>query len=300
MSGHCARRHLADSFPGDMSPREQDRIGIVGLGAVGGSLALALRDSAPVLAWARDPADRASARAAGIRVCREGDSTWLDEMTRTSVVVIAVPLDEVALVARDVVPRLSDDALVLHTASLQTRDALGMTDTEFKRVLGTHPIAGSERSGFGAADAATFRGATIRADARAASSERRRLEMVWRLAGIDRFVWGDAAEHDQLMSWVSHLPQIASTALAAALAQEGITHADVGPGARDATRLASSDFRMWAPILRTAPRESVVALRRLTSLLEAFVEALEQHDSTSVTSVWERARAWRTSTETPV
>jgi prephenate dehydrogenase len=283
-----------------MSPGDQEHIGIVGLGAVGGSLALALSDRAPLLAWSRDPADRASARAAGIRVCRDDGSTWIDEMAEATAIVIAVPLDAVAGVARDMAPRLSGDALVVHTAGLQSRDALGIADAEFQRVLGTHPIAGSERSGFVAADAGMFRGATVRAEARATSSQRRRIEMLWRQAGIDRFVWDEAAAHDQLMSWVSHLPQLTSTALAAALAAQGIAQVDVGPGARDATRLASSDFGMWVPILRNAPRETVLALRRLTSTLEALARALEHHDSTSAALVWEQARAWRASGEKAV
>lgn len=283
-----------------MSAGDEERIGIVGLGAVGGSLALALRDRVPLLAWSRDPADRASARAAGIRVCRDDGSTWIDEMAEATALVIAVPLDDVARVARDIAPRLPGDALVVHTASLQSRASLGIADAEFQRVLGTHPIAGSERSGFVGADAGMFRGATVRAEARATSLQRRRIEMLWRQAGIDRFAWDEAEAHDRLMSWVSHLPQLTSTALAAALATQGIARVEVGPGARDATRLASSDLEMWAPILRNAPRETVLALQRLTSTLEALGRALEHHDSTSVASVWEQARAWRKSGETAV
>jgi prephenate dehydrogenase len=280
-----------------MSRRDQERIGIVGLGAVGGSLALALRDRVPLLAWSRDATDRGAARAAGIHVCREAGSTWTDEMANTTLVVIAVPLDEVASVAREMLTRLPDEALVTHTASLQSRDALGMSEEESRRVLGTHPIAGSERSGFAAADAGMFRGATVRAEARATNVERQRIEKLWLDTGVARVTWGDAAAHDSLMSWVSHLPQLTSTALAAVLGQQAIAPLDVGPGVRDTTRLASSDFGMWAPIFRHAPRETVEGLRRLTSTLDALADALERHDATSIARSWEQARAWRASAE---
>jgi prephenate dehydrogenase len=280
-----------------MSPGDQERIGIIGLGAVGGSLALAMRDRAPVVAWSRDPVDRASARAEGIHVCREDYSAWIGEMADATAIVIAVPVDEVAAVARDIVPRVSGDALVMHTGSLQRAEALGLTDAEFRRVLGVHPIAGSERSGFGAASAGMFRGAAVRAEARATAAQRLRIEMLWRQAGIDRLTWDEATAHDQLMSWVSHLPQLTSTALAAALAAQGIAHGDVGPGARDATRLASSDFATWAPILRNAPRETALALNHLTRMLEAISESLADDDSKSFAAIWEQARAWRTRTE---
>jgi prephenate dehydrogenase len=280
-----------------MSPLDQERIGIVGLGAMGGSLALAWRDRAPVLAWSRDAADRESAHAAGVQVCGDDGSIWAEAMANTTVVVIAVPLDEVASVARELLARLPDDALVLHTASLQRRDAVGLGEHEFRRVLGTHPIAGSERSGFAAAHAGMFRGATVRAEARATNAERRRIDRLWRDTGIARVEWSDAAVHDELMAWVSHLPQLTSTALAAALGQQGIARRDVGPGARDTTRLASSDLGMWAPILQKAPRETVETLRRLTSMLDTLASALEKHDSASIAAIWEQARAWRARAE---
>lgn len=280
-----------------MSPPDQERIGIVGLGAVGGSLALAWRDRAPLLAWSRDAADRASARAAGISVCHDAGSTWMEDMATTTVVVIAVPLDEVASVAREMLSRLPDEALVLHTTSLQRRDALGLSERESRRVLGTHPMAGSERSGFAAADAGMFRGATVRAEARATDAERERIEMLWRDTGVAQIAWSDAAAHDELMAWVSHLPQLTSTALAAVLGERGIAQRDIGPGARDTTRLASSDPGVWAPILQHAPRETVVALRRLTSTLDALGNALEKHDAASIAAIWECARGWREAAE---
>ena len=277
----------------DMSPHDQERIGIVGLGVVGGSLALAWRDQHELLAWARDATDRAAARAAGIAVCGDDSSTWLADMATATVVVLAVPLHDVASVVRQVLAHLPDDSLVLHTTSLQSREALGLTDTEFRRVLGTHPIAGSERSGFSAADAAMFRGATVRADARATDAARARIERLWREAGISRIAWTDASVHDELMSWASHLPQLTATALAAVLARQGIEPRDIGPGARDMTRLAASDPGMWAPILQNAPRATVDALRRLTSALDALGNALDRRDAATLAASWEEARAWR-------
>jgi prephenate dehydrogenase len=282
-----------------MSPLGQERVGVVGLGAIGGSLALAWRDRVPLLAWSRDAEDRASARAAGIPVCRDAGSTWMEDMANTTVVVIAVPLDEVASVAREMLTRLHDETLVLHTTSLQGRDALGLSERESRRVLGTHPIAGSECAGFAAADAGMFRGATVRAEARATDAERERIERLWRDTGVARIAWSDAVAHDELMSWVSHLPQLTSTALAAVLGEQGIAQRDIGPGALDTTRLASSDPGMWAPILQNAPRETVAALRRLTSTLDALGNALEKHDAASIAEIWEHARAWRAGAEKP-
>jgi len=276
-----------------------ERIGIVGLGAIGGSLALACRDAAPVLAWSRDAADREGARAAGIDVCGGDDAEWPRAIAVATILVVAVPMDELAHVVAALLPHLPDECLLLHASSLQRREALGLSETELGRVLGTHPIAGSERSGFAAADSAMFRGATVRAEARATAPVRARVETLWRAAGAVRVVWDDAAAHDALMAWVSHLSQMASTALAAVLAEQGISPRDLGPGARDVTRLAKSDFGMWAPILAKAPQETVIAMRRLTSALRCLGDALEAHDAPTLGRTWNESRAWRTSAEDP-
>lgn len=278
----------------------QERIGIVGLGAIGGSLALAWLDFASVVAWSRDAGDRDAAHAAGIALAGGNESGWPGGMARSTTIVLAVPVDELADVVHELLPDVPDECLILHASSLQSREALGLSDAEFRRVLGTHPIAGSERSGFGAADSAMFRGATVRAEARATESQRARIHALWRAAGAARILWEEAPAHDALMSWVSHLSQLAATALAAVLGEQGISPRDLGPGARDATRLAASDFAMWAPILERAPRETVAAIRRLTSALQGLGDALEAHQLEAVARTWREARSWRTRPEDPV
>lgn len=286
---------LAYLLLSSMPSLDKERIGIVGLGAIGGSLALALNDRASPLAWSRDQRDRVAAAAAGIAVCRE--ATWATEMRACTAVIIAVPLNEIPSVVGELLPHLPETSLVMHVSSLQRPDALRLSQRDIERVVGTHPIAGSERSGFGGANGAMFRDATIRAEARATETTRRRIEAVWRAAGVTRFIWDDAATHDELMAWISHLPQLTATALAAVLADHDVAVQDAGPGARDTTRLAASDPAMWAPLLQNAPHETVSALRRLTSQLDALCEALETHDERSVAETWQRARSWRARVE---
>jgi prephenate dehydrogenase len=274
-----------------MASLDHERIGIVGLGAIGGSLALALRGCAPLIAWTLDGRDREAARGAGIRLCRE--ATWAAEMAEATAIVIAVPLDEVASVVRELLPRVGEACLVMHASSLQRRDAVGLSEPAFQRVFGTHPLAGSERSGFAAANPTIFRDATVRAEARADAEGRARIELVWRAAGISRLVWDDASTHDAIMAWISHLPQLTGTALAAVLAEHQVAPDETGPGARDTTRLAASDLAIWAPILERAPRETTAALRQLTRTLTGLADALEARDEESIARTWREARSWR-------
>ncbi|MGQ0713189.1 MAG: prephenate dehydrogenase [Gemmatimonadaceae bacterium] len=282
-----------------MSQPEEALVGIVGLGAIGASLALSLRGRVPVIAWSRDRQDVDAAREAGIDVHDGDEREWTRAMHAATIVVIAVPLDQIPPVLRELRPCVRDDALLLHTASLQRRDALLLSDEEFSRILATHPIAGSERSGFAASREDMFRDATVRADDRARPLERARIESLWRTAGCARIVWGDPALHDELMSWMSHLPQLAATALGASLADHGVRQDELGPGARAMTRLAASDPEMWRALLERAPSDTATAARKLSRALAQLAEALERRDAAAVARVWERARTWRLAGEDP-
>ena len=107
------------------------------------------------------------------------------------------------------------------------------------------------------------------------------------------------------MAWTSHLPQVASTALAATLARAAVSVegsrdrlvSRPGPGARDATRLAMSALDIWRPILQRAPQATLDALRTLEEEVQALRAGLEDGDWNAVQNVWERAQRWRSSIE---
>ena len=166
-------------------------------------------------------------------------------------------------------------------------------------MIGSHPIAGSHRSGFGAARADLFREATVYVERRAGARQREDAELFWSLAGARRIAYADAPEHDAAMAWISHLPQWASKALAETLAtaaprEMGVTP---GPGARDTTRLAMSPFEMWHPILERAPGETAAALRAFERSVEHLRIALEARDWETMRTIWEGASRWRTGIE---
>jgi prephenate dehydrogenase len=167
------------------------------------------------------------------------------------------------------------------------------------RVIGTHPLAGSHRTGFAAASPDMFRGATVYVEHRATPRQREHAELFWSMAGAARIEYSDAESHDRAMSWISHLPQLASTALAAAIANGGQPSSTwpPGPGARDATRLAMSAIEMWRPILQRAPESTLEALRALEATIHSLRHALERMDWSSIDDTWTRARRWRASLE---
>lgn len=277
-------------------------VSIVGLGVIGGSVARALaRAGAAVRTYAADASDRDAARRVGIDVANDLAGC----VARAPVVLIAVPVHVHAAAATAVVATADRDAVVLHAASLQRPSALGAAadgrgtyDREVAiRVVGTHPIAGSHRSGFAASDEALFIGSVVSIETRADRRTRSAAEKLWRTVGVDRFEYRSADEHDELMIWASHLPQLASTALANALASAGLDATALGPGGRDATRLAASPFELWAGILRGARPGVAHAAAALERSVGALRAALEDGDMDRLGSAWRAAAVWRSSAE---
>lgn len=271
----------------------EPRIAIVGLGAIGGSVALALLAKGIVPDGTADSdADAEAALVAGARVRRSLEEAVVD----ADIVLVAVPLDVLAPVAERVATTTAR-ATILHGGSLQVAEALGLSDVLCERVIGTHPLAGTHGSGFAAARADMFRGAVISIESRAGARQREDAELLWSLAGAQRVEYRDAGAHDACMAWASHLPQLAATALAAAVAPRVGPSCPHGPGLRDTTRLAGSDWSVWRPILEAAPDETIAGLADLEGELAALRAALATRDWPRVRDSWERARQWRATLE---
>ena len=224
------------------------RIGIVGLGLMGGSLARGLKalGIAPhVAGFSLDPEDGRLAL----------EATAIDELAPDpsvaaagrDLVVYATPLGVTLKLLREH-SGVWGEAAVTDVVSLKSPIMGMMTDLgEASRYVGSHPMAGGAASGFAASTGELFKNAPVwlvrgEGATRAADG----VEQLWRALGSTP-LWVDAVEHDARMTWVSHLPQLVANSLAAALANEGYTPSDLGPGGKDMTRLAASSPRRPKP-----------------------------------------------------
>jgi prephenate dehydrogenase len=284
-------------------------VGVVGLGLIGGSAARALvLAGVPVLGVATSDVDRRLAACAGVRVVPDV-ATLADALPAGAIVLLAVPLGALAPVCDTLLPRLHPDVLALHAAGLQAPASTALDAAARARVLGTHPLAGSHAAGFAASRAHLFHEAVVSAEVRASVAERCTIEALWRVLGAARVEWHDAEAHDRTMAWVSHLPQLAAVALAAALDGADVPASAGGPGLRGATRLAASPLGVWDDVLRAAPAETARALDALIAEATALRAALARRDDGQhggaeaparaprvprLHGMWERARRWRT------
>lgn len=273
-------------------------VAVIGLGCIGGSILRALpRRETRARGWSESSEDRALAMEIGYEVPRTLD----DALADASVVMLAVPVQATAEVMQRVLAAAPRGATALHCGGVQMREALGLDEDTYARLRGTHPLAGSQDSGFAASRADLFEGCAVSVERRMSPeptpAEEELIRWLWGQLGATRLEYRTAAEHDVLMAWVSHLPQLASTALAAAFAAQHIDPTTVGPGARDTTRLAASAFEQWVSLLQAQPRVLDDGLAALQASVGTIRDALAKGDQRMLRRIWDAARDWRRSAE---
>ncbi len=264
------------------------RISIVGLGLIGGSIGLALREVRPqpeVLGIARKEADAAAAVERGAVAA---GSTDLGLAVASDLVIVATPLQEMRPVLAALGRQLPARTLVTDVAS--TKGAVVEWANELlggDRFLGGHPMAGSTERGLRFADSALFRGApwifTPQPDQQT-SAFAGWFELVDAMGA--RRVMMAPAEHDRRVALVSHLAFLLSAAYVSAVkaSPEWLEAMRIsGPGFRDMIRLSGGDPDMYTGIARTNRQQLLSALRQLEAVLGKYRRHLEEDDP----RIWE-------------
>jgi len=257
------------------------KIGIAGLGLIGGSLALALRDRHEIAGYDADQGARADAVRSGLRMVAS-----LDELLPADAVLVATPIPETVPTLERLAAR-SDGALLLDTASLKraVREYAARAPAG-ARIVGGHPMAGSTSSGFSAADAELFRDRpfllvpTARSDDAAMG---RAGEIVRDCGGSVTVCSADV--HDRAMARLSAAPLAAAAALAVAGADAGDLLLAAGPGFRDATRLAETPLDLALELLVANAKEAQAAIGSVVEALEQLRGALERQDREYVRNI---------------
>ena len=246
---------------------------IVGTGLLGTSLALALR-TADVEVQLSDTSPTSLALARDI-----GAGTPHDKHSpEPQIVVVATPPDVTADV---VVAQLSahPNAVVTDVASVKERVAAEVrarAGAEARRYVGSHPMAGRERSGAGSADSDLFAGRPWVVVGQDSDPE---AELAIRNLAVDvgaTPVRMGASEHDAAVAAVSHMPQLIASLVAARLEELGESALALsGQGLRDVTRIAASDPRLWSAIVVGNAGPVADLLRRISDDLSALIAGVE-------------------------
>ncbi len=263
-------------------------LGIAGIGLIGGSLALrAHAAGATVIGYDNDPEALRAATAAG---ALDATARGMDELAeRCAVVAIALPVDATIDVLANAAA-LARAEMVFDVASVKlpvVAAAVGLP-----RFVASHPLAGREVGGFGAADATLFEGRTWAIVPALDPAVQTRLEALVTALGARPLIV-TAADHDRLVAVSSHLPQMLSVALGAVLAATGDADGRVydlcGPGMQSMLRLAHSDAALWAGIAQANASALASALEDVASALQATAAGLQAGNIDSLLAAFEGA-----------
>ncbi|MHB8743498.1 MAG: prephenate dehydrogenase [Sulfuricaulis sp.] len=275
-----------------------NKLCIVGIGLIGGSLARALREAGyvrEVIGYGRSVGNLQQAVELG--VIDRAEVSLADAARDADVIVLAVPVVSIIEILNELGPVLSDRVVVTDVGSVKSsvvtaaRAALGH---RFAHFVAGHPIAGTEQSGVASSQVDLFRGRRVvltpevETDAAAASCVR----AMWEATGA-QVVTLTAADHDNLLAVSSHMPHL----LAYCLVDMVVRHDDhrrilefSANGFRDTTRIAASDPVMWRDICLTNRDALLSALRQYRDDLGALVDAIEKGDGAWLYETFTRAK----------
>jgi cyclohexadieny/prephenate dehydrogenase len=270
-------------------------LGIIGLGAIGGSLARQAKRAgiASVVGWSPEPAERAAAVQQG--ALDDAPHRAADVARVADILILAAPPAANLAQLAALIPQLANGALVTDVGSVKR--AIVQLAVELgagARFAGSHPLAGTHRRGFEASRADLFRGAVVYVTpCGGADGAAREVAHFWETVLEAHAVVLAADRHDAQLAATSHLPQVVASLLAHFLAQHTPPGATLGPGARDTTRLAAGDPTLWTEILLMNRDEVLAVLRALEEPLGAVERALEAGDAAALHAWLGRGAEWR-------
>jgi cyclohexadieny/prephenate dehydrogenase len=277
------------------------RVAIIGLGLLGGSIGLALRERAPGIAttgFDANPAVRKVAKERGLvgTVCE----TPAEAVIEADLVVLCVPVGAMRDAAAVIADALPAGAIISDVGSSKQSvlDALAEALPDHN-VIPAHPVAGTEQSGpeagFGTLFVNRWCILTPPADADPAAVEA--LSSFWAGLGATVEIM-DAEHHDLVLAVTSHIPHlIAFTIVGTASDLEEVTRSEVikysAGGFRDFTRIAASDPVMWRDVFLNNKGAVLEMLGRFTEDLTALQRAIRSGDGETLHELFSRTRAIR-------
>jgi prephenate dehydrogenase len=275
-----------------------EHVAVVGTGLIGGSIALGLRRGRPapsIVGYDSNPA--ATAAAMGIGALTSIAPSAAEAVAGADLIVLAMPVDQIPAACDVLAGSVPRDAIVTDVGSAK-EDVVAHGEAAFGgRFAGGHPMAGSERHGIGAAEAQLFDSASwiLTPTPRTSPIAYREVARLATRLGA-KPVAVDPSVHDTLVARLSHLPQLAASALVNNAISAGDREALLGlaaGGFRDVTRIAASDPDLWIAILRSNRPAVLEALGSLGGRLARLGGMIDTGDWSGVKEFLDTARRAR-------
>lgn len=258
-------------------------VAVVGVGLIGASFGLALRKAGfagEIVGVSSEPAIQAALKSGAI----SGSATLEEAVARADLIYLAQPVDRILDTIERLPALISPNTLVTDAGS--TKAAIVQKAREFlprAKFLGGHPMTGKEQRGAAAADPNLFYARTYVLTPLAPESQATREFRSWLQKLGANLIDMDPEQHDFVVAYTSHLPQLLSTALAATLERQTDVRMSVvfGSGLLGMTRLALSPPDIWRGILGTNKERVAGAVQDVIDTLLQLKADLETGDPVS-------------------
>ena len=278
-----------------------ERVAIIGLGLLGGSIGLSVAERAPAIVtkgYDADPATRERARERGL--VQTVSENAADAVCDADLVILCVPVGAMSDAARAFSNALPQGAIVSDVGS--SKQSVGedlAAALPGATIIPAHPVAGTEQSGPEAGFATLFdkRWCILTPPADADRARVAELAQFWEMLGAKIEIM-DAQHHDLVLAVTSHIPHlIAYTIVGTASDLENVTRSEVikysAGGFRDFTRIAASDPTMWRDVFLHNKTAVLEMLGRFTEDLTALQRAIRSGDGDTLHELFTRTRAIR-------
>ncbi len=281
-----------------MSEHRVDTVCIIGTGLIGGSLALAIRQAGfcrEIIGAGRTEATLVKAVELG--VIDRYDTSISNAAQDADIVVVCVPLGAMHAVFEQINQAELENTIITDAGSAKQSvidDAEFVFGEGFRNFVPGHPIAGTERSGVGAAFPELYqnRRVILTPTENTGVDALEKVRAMWQSAGAEVETMS-AEHHDLVLAGTSHLPHLLAFGLVDCL--NNLEDVDeifrfAAGGFRDFTRIASSDPVMWRDICLSNRDEVMVMMRRFSVEMEKMYKALEAGDGEKLREIFERAK----------
>ena len=277
------------------------KITIIGVGLIGGSLGLALKEKKPDFKIIGIDKQEIIEKAIIRGAIDEGTINLKEGIKEADVVILATPVKIILDLLPQINPFLKKGCLVTDTGSTKTQIVKKANKVLSKDIhfIGGHPMAGSEKYGINSANTHLFLDKTYILTP-SNKSNLATLEKIFSIIGMigaKRLIL-DPFEHDKIIAAISHLPQILAVSLTntiSMLAQEENNNnyfKVIGGGFKDMTRIASSPYKIWEDICQTNQENTLRSIQEFRNYLEVIEEKLK-NDPSSLKEEFQKAQMLR-------
>jgi prephenate dehydrogenase len=275
---------------------QDSTVAIIGLGLMGGSLALALRKHCRTL-YGIDSHQPTLELALSNNIVDRAEADPARLLPLSDLVILATPVPIIINLLQQM-PNLTPNRCIVFDLGSTKRlivEAMSQLPERFDPI-GGHPICGKEKLSINNAEEGLYRSSPFALTALPRSTMRARaaIDQIIQVIGA-RAIWMDAVAHDRMLALTSHLPFLVASALSAVVAPAPVADQEIallaGPGLRSTSRLAGTPSSMMLGVLESNRENILAAISHLKTELSAFESALSSKDSNKLLDLLDRSNS---------